>query len=218
MIIFEREPAFILKRRPYKENAYLVDILSLNHGKLRASAKIRTQKNQRNTQEYAPFSEIEIYGRQKGELASLWKSEIIKQYPLHGKDFLSASYLNELMLQHAPDESAPLLYTLYKNCLKTPKHEQLRHLEWQLIQELGIIPERNKNANYYELIEREHLILKPSTQGFCHTLITALEIGNLPLDHPQLKNYLQNLLAHHKKTTHTQNIYQQFKKILTNNL
>lgn len=200
MLQFDREPAFILKRTPYKENQYLLDLYSLNHGKLRAVARIGKQKTHRETESLAPFRELHISGRQKGELANLWHSDTIRSYPITGKDWLIAYYLNELLLLYAAPQADPALYQRYKQCLNAPEHRHLRHMEWYLIRELGLIPERSTEAPFYRLSAQDGwLMLEASKQGFAHELVSALEDGDIPLTHPQLKHYLQTLLSHHGK-------------------
>lgn len=198
MMQLDREPAFVLKRSPYKENQYLLDLFTLNHGKLRAVARIHKQKTHRETEHFAPFRELAISGQQKGELATLWQSDILQDFTLHGKDWLSLCYLNELLLLYAAPEADSLLYQYYQTCLQQPNHQHLRHLEYYLIQSLGIIPERESNSNFYQLhTQHDWIILKSAKQGFTHELVSSIENHQLPLDHPQLTLYLQSLLQHH---------------------
>lgn len=210
MLQLDREPAFILKRFPYKENQYLLDLFTLNHGKLRAIARITKSKTHRETETLAPFRELRISGQQKNELANLWQSETINIYHINGKDWLSASYLNELLLLYAAPEADSQLYQLYQRSLQQLDHTHLRQIEWHLICELGLIPERDTSAPYYQIHKQNGwLLLQAAKQGFSHELIYALETNELPLQHPQLKTYLQALLQQHnntlrsKQTAHT---------------
>lgn len=201
MLHFDREPAFVLKRSPYKENQYLIDLLSLNHGKIRGIARIGKQKTHRETENFAPFRELAISGQQKSELAQLWQSDILQSYNISGKSWLSASYVNELLLLYATPETDTRLYRLYQNCLQSPDHAHLRQLEWYLIRELGLIPEREQHAACYQIHAQEGwLLLQAAKQGFAHELVSALEAEHLPLEHPQLTSYLQSLLRHHGNT------------------
>lgn len=198
---FNCEPAFILKRTPYKENHYLLDIFSQHYGRLRATGRIAKQKTHRQTENLAPFRELRITGRQKTELANIFQSDIITYYPLNGKDYLAGIYLNELLLAcTAPEQADNVLFSLYQRALETPAAAALRRIELHLISELGLIPERESDGAMYRLyLENEWFTLRPAKNGYDSNLITAIENGELPLAHPQLKQYLQTLLSVHQQ-------------------
>lgn len=204
MLLIDRELAFILKRTPYKENQYLLDIFTQNHGRLRAIGRIANQKTHRETENFAPFRALAISGTRKADLLNLQQSEIIRSYSLIGTDFLSATYINELLLSHILlDEADDTLFTLYQQALANPQAASLRKIEFHLIYEKGILPERQINAPYYQLfLVNGWFELRPAKQGgYQHEMVTAVEIGKLPLHHPQLRHYLQTLL---KNATHHQ--------------
>lgn len=194
---FDREPAFILARTPYKESQYLLDILTLSHGRLRGIARITKQKTHRETENLAPFRELHISGRRKTELLTLQHSDIAHHYPLHGRDFLTGIYLNELILRTTEAEHPdPELYRHYRQALMQPDATTIRQLEWHLVQELGLLPERTHSAHAYRLQrENDWYSLQPASTGYEHNLIIALENNQLPTHHPQLKHYLQTLLS-----------------------
>ncbi len=198
MIQLENELCFVLKRSPYKENQYLIDIFAKNYGLIRAVARTSKKKTHRETEHLAPFREIRVSGQQKRELASLWQSEIHRHYPLNGKQWLTASYLNDLLLNHCSREADIELYEQYKKTLAEPSAENLRHIEWHLIKNQGLLPERLTDSAYYQLTaqQQDWLTLTSSEIGFAHELVIALENDELPLTHPQLKQYLQTLLRY----------------------
>ncbi|WP_172460823.1 DNA repair protein RecO [Suttonella ornithocola] len=181
----------------YKENSYLVDLFTKNNGLQRAIVRIRKQKNYRYTENYAPFRELSITGIKRNELFVIQKSEILRYYQLNGKKWLSVSYLNELLLHHTKIDYADVeLYHLYTQALQQPDTYRLRMIEWYLINELALIPERNHTASFYQLFQKNGwLVLQPALKGFTHELIVQIEARTLPLEHPQLKNYLQTILS-----------------------
>ena len=197
MIHFDREPAFVLKRIPYGENHYRLDLLSEHHGLVAAIARIKKRKTHRNTENYAPFRELAISGRQKSGLASLWDSEILTLFTLGARQHMNASYLNELILSFAAHHDAPqALYPLYRRCLSSPDGRHLREMEWFFICQLGVFPEIVDDAATY----RFHLgagapVLSGAVQGYDRELITALGENRLPYEHPQLQSFLQTLLS-----------------------
>lgn len=197
MIIFDREPAFVLKRSPYRENHYRLDLLSENHGIVRAIARIRKQKTHRSTENYAPFRELAISGRQKSELASLWDSEISARFALSGSAIMNANYLNELILSFAAqNDASQKLYALYRRCLARPDARSLRTMEWFFICGLGVFPELiGAGAAYRFCFASGTPVLAATQRGYDHRMITALGEDRLPHEHPQLKSFLQTLLS-----------------------
>ncbi len=197
MIKLDGGRAFVLKRTPYRENHYLVDLFTQQHGYLRATARIQKQKTHRNTENYAPFQELALQGRWKTELGQLWDSDILSRYRPTREQLLYGSYLNELMLSFCREnDDSFTLYQHYKNSLADLSKESLRKMEWYFIQDLGILPPRQGLASSY-LISHHDLLttLTPATiQGYDKALIEALENQTLPLDHPQLRSFLQTLL------------------------
>lgn len=196
MQLFDREPAFILKRTLYKENQYLLDIFTQNYGRLRAVARITKQKTHRDTENLAPFRAVNIVGMRKHELLHIHQSEIIENYPLTGTDFLAANYLNELLLTNFHTDLVDVkLFRLYQSAIQNPQANVLRNIEFHLIYEQGLLPERQFNAPFYQLYQiHDYFELRPARQGYQHQMITSVESGELPNNHPQLKHYLQTLL------------------------
>lgn len=197
MIVFDREPAFVLKRSLHGENHYRLDLLSENHGLFQAIARIKKRKTHRSTENYAPFRELAISGRQKSGLASLWDSEILTRFTLGGHHIMNASYLNELILSFAAQNDAPQeLYALYRTCLYRPDSPCLRRMEWFFIRQLGVFPEILGTAAAYRfLFTAGAPVLSAAPRGYDRRLIAALGENRLLNDHPQLQSFLQTLLS-----------------------
>lgn len=199
MLHFDRELAFVLKRAPYRENSYLLDLFFARYGIVRAVARIKKQKTYRNTENYSPFRELAVSGQQRNTLATLWESDIKGIYQPFGKGILSASYINELMLRFANDISeTEALYARYKTTLQTPDAAHLRALEWYFISALGLFPETTAESAYFQLLpSTAGLNLVPTKQGYENALIAQLTRGELPLAHPHLKHLLQAILDYY---------------------
>ncbi|MGO3275086.1 DNA repair protein RecO, partial [Halomonas sp.] len=52
------EPAFLLHRRPYRETSALVDLLTLNHGRVRAVAHGGQRPGSKSRQRLQPFTPL----------------------------------------------------------------------------------------------------------------------------------------------------------------
>ena len=198
MLILDQEPAFILKRFPYGENRYLIDLLTKNHGLIRAVARISQQKTHRDTEQFAPFRELLIHLSKKTDLGNLHSAETKTIFPLQGKNWLTANYLNEIILQNQQLDTDALLYEKYKLALSSCDARHIRELEVHLLSEAGLLPERDCDADFYTVdYSAGWGRLVPSKNGFSAKLINAVEADDLSalsdLEINQLKNYLQPL-------------------------
>lgn len=198
MLILDQEPAFILKRIPYGESRYLLDLLTQNHGLIRAIARISQQKTHRDTEQFAPFRELFIHLTKKTDLGNLHSAETKTIFPLHGKDWLTANYLNEIVLHNHHLDADFLLYEKYKLALSTCSARHIRALEVHLLLEAGLLPEREMTADFYRIdYSAGWARLIPNKTGFAANLIEAVETDNLETltdaEINQLKHYLQPL-------------------------
>ena len=156
MIPFENEPAFVLYRRPYKENNYLIDIFTLNLGFFCIIARIQNTKTHRKTNSYSPFCLLHISGHRKGELASVWQAEVQYDFTPKPAQLLSAHYLNETLLGLLPpDEPAPAVFHQYLLALQQTSGLALRQFEHTLLIYLGLLPEIEQDADVVMFLYRD---------------------------------------------------------------
>ena len=211
MIHIEQEPAFVLHRRPYKENHYLIDVLSVHYVCFRASVRIPQQRTHRQTHIYAPFHLLALSGQRKGELASLWQAEIQGSFiPPAGQPLLNAHYLNEILLGLLPmDDPAPQLFYQYAQALQSPDASALRRFEYALLMHLGLLPEMQGHAPYYSLDSSgDTAVLCAAAQGYRREILQGLLQGDPDWSHPDTRHLLQRLVhlysqrrANTRKTT-----------------
>lgn len=134
------EPIFILHRKKFKDNSYIVDIFSEKHGRIKAISRSISKQKKHLMQPFVP-----IYGSwvQKTELATLNTIEPNgRSYDFQPKALMSAFYLNELVLRaitaHDPH---PELFNNYASALKNLATANiatsLRKFEKQLLEEVG---------------------------------------------------------------------------------
>ena len=136
--------AMVLHRRPYRETSYLLDVLTLEWGKLAMVCKgVRNSKSDKKSllQPFQPLS-LSAYGRH--ELKNLSLVEATQgQYTLQGKALFSAMYLNELLNRALPREvPCPDVYQAYVASLQRLQAKDsieivLREFEFNLLTELG---------------------------------------------------------------------------------
>ena len=116
----EGEAGYLLHSRPYRESSQLVDLFTLNHGRVRAVAKATRQRSKRGASSaLLPFCCYQLSWRGRGELKSLVRAEALEPGRfLREQALFSGLYLNELIfrLVHEHDPH-PQLYSCYQQLL-----------------------------------------------------------------------------------------------------
>ena len=141
----ESEPGFILHTIPYRETSLLVDLFSLNHGRVRCVAKGFRKPNKKGlAKTLFPYTEHHFHWQGRGELKTLIQAD-----PLQSPVFLKQEalfvglYTNELLykLLHQHDPHQPLyhFYHQFMSHLSVSGLDQaeLRRFEMSLLEELG---------------------------------------------------------------------------------
>jgi DNA repair protein RecO (recombination protein O) len=139
------EPGFILHTIPYRETSLLVDLFSLNHGRVRCVAKGFRKPNKKGlAKTLFPYTEHHFHWQGRGELKTLIQAD-----PLQSPVFLKQEalfvglYTNELLykLLHQHDPHQPLyhFYHQFMSHLSVSGLDQaeLRRFEMLLLEELG---------------------------------------------------------------------------------
>lgn len=201
---FEQLEAYILKRHPYRENHYLLDLFTEEHGRFRAVARLQTRKNYRMTNSWSPFHGLKISGQRKKELATIWDSFIFIPSQLSPSLLMSACYANELILTHLPaDFPDRHLYRTYRQTIADPNAPALRRLENNLLTRLYQIPGIISEAAYYRIHHSEYgLAFIPSTSsGYPAELIHPFIEGKDTSHHLLCKSLQQTLLRLYQHDT-----------------
>ncbi|WP_447556261.1 DNA repair protein RecO [Vreelandella sp. EE22] len=141
------EPAFLLHRRPYREASALVDLLTLNHGRIRAVAHGGQRPGSKSRQRLQPFTPLFVAWRGERELKRLTLMESRGQTALLvGEGLLCGLYANEIATRLLPLELAAsevfAFYSALLEALPTPAHRALalRRFEWALLDALEATP------------------------------------------------------------------------------
>lgn len=141
----ELEPAYVLSQRAYRDSSRLLEILTLNHGRVGLVARgVRAQKSRLGgaLQSFAPLL---LSWQAAGELGTLRAVELRgAAIPLSGERIFYGWYLNELLLRLLQrDDPHPMLYALYETLLPqlagdaTEAEIALRVFEKRLLADLG---------------------------------------------------------------------------------
>ncbi len=114
----ELSPAFILRRNPYRDTSLLLDMFTLDAGKITCVAKFGQGKNSRSKGMLEPFRQLEASWTGRGEVFTLFNAEEKRRFPLKAAGLVRAVYANELLLralwQHQPQ---PELFAQYQQTL-----------------------------------------------------------------------------------------------------
>ena len=169
----ESEPGFILHTIPYRETSLLVDIFTLNHGRLRCVAKGFRKPNKKGiAKTLFPYSEHHFQWQGRGELKTLTQADPI-QAPvfLKQESLFVGLYINELLYkllhQNDPHQSLYEFYRQLMTQLSTSETQQpvLRRFEMLLLEELGYGLVLDAEAETGQAVSSEHLYYYIPDQG-----------------------------------------------------
>ncbi|MCK4608107.1 MAG: DNA repair protein RecO [Gammaproteobacteria bacterium] len=138
------QPAFVLHTKPFRDTSLLVELLTLQYGRVSVLAHGARSAKSKLRGLLLPFVPLLVAWSGKTELMTLGKIEINGAgHNLLGNNILSGFYLNELLLRLlARLDSHPKVFHAYEtavNALDRAENVQLalRLFEKELLQELG---------------------------------------------------------------------------------
>lgn len=139
------QPAYVLHARPYRETSLLLELLTLEDGRIGAIARgVRTARGQPLRAALQPLQPLAASLRGRGELPILASAEVQGTAPpLAGDALLAAFYVNELLVRLLPrQDPVPALFWRYAGCLgelsgAEPIGWILRRFERDLLEALG---------------------------------------------------------------------------------
>ena len=144
----ENEPVYVLHTRPYRESSQLVDLLSLNHGRIRVVARGSRRGGKRSLR-LSPFTPYTTDWSGRGELKTLLTAEAGgNAVPLQGDRLYTGFYLNELLIRMLPEQDPhPEIHQHYHQLVAelagmpetglSTIEPMLRQFELHLLQQLG---------------------------------------------------------------------------------
>lgn len=149
--IVENEPVYILHRRPYKESSFILDIFSLNYGRMAVVAngagKSASKKSQNTAALLQNFQPLNMSWSGRSAMKTLRHVEAVSQrFMLHGDKLFCAYYLTELLLYLTPEGDAiPELFVKYAQAIEAlngqgSRESILREFEYYCLSTLGLLP------------------------------------------------------------------------------
>jgi DNA repair protein RecO (recombination protein O) len=116
----ERQPAFVLHERPYRETSLLLEALTRDHGRVGLVARgVRSARPRLPRANLEPLQPLEIGWSGSGELGTLIAAEPTgPRVALSGQALICALYVNELVTKLvARQDPNPELFDRYRACL-----------------------------------------------------------------------------------------------------
>ncbi len=177
-----QEPAFVLHLRPYRETSALIDLFTLNKGRIHVVARgIRRPKSGKLLQ---PFTQLQVSYSGRSQLKTLIGTDVIEHHWLRGNGLYSGMYLNELLIRMVGVEDPhPLLYRGYQHtvdalALGEDVEPLLRRFELLLLQEAGYAISLEVDGQSGENICSDHYYRYEAETGFIRTRYVSNETGS----------------------------------------
>ena len=116
----QQQPGYILHRRPFRDSSQILDIVTLEHGKVAVVARGSRGSKSRLAGVLRPFLPLKVSWVSKSDLGTLTGAEAAgPPAGMVGDAMLSAYYVNELLLlflhRHDPQ---PEIYALYEEVIR----------------------------------------------------------------------------------------------------
>ena len=140
----QNEPAWLLHHRPFRDSSQILDILSLDHGRLAVVAKGSRGAKSKLRGILRPFLPLQLSWFIRSDLGTLTGAEMNgAPLSLSGDALLSGYYVNELLLKllHRHDPQ-PEIFAAYSRTIERLAESQdvapyLRQFEIELLRILG---------------------------------------------------------------------------------
>ena len=150
----DRQSAYILHARPYRETSLLLEVLTPDHGRLGLVARGARRPRAELRGLLLPFQPLSLSWFGKNEVRTLHAADWQGGVPqLAGRSLICGFYLNELLLRLIPREDPqPGIWRIYDRAVRglaqnAPVAALLRAFELDLIRSLGYAPELERDAD-----------------------------------------------------------------------
>jgi DNA repair protein RecO (recombination protein O) len=148
------QPCYVMHRRPFKENSLLIDLFSLEFGRLSVVAKSVTKKGSSGGAALQVFTPLLLSWRGKSDLKTLSSYEVpTAATRLKSTSLYCGFYLNELMLYLLPEHEPFIqIFDAYTGAIALLQSSTrydliLRYFEVRLLLELGLAPDFSADSS-----------------------------------------------------------------------
>lgn len=138
----KRDEAWLLHSMAWKETSAIVKVLTREHGIVTLVAKSAKRPYSVLRPILSAFTPLTIQWSGSAEIQTLRSADALGIMPIHGKDLMSAWYMNELLLYSvAKEDPCPRIFEIYTESLgllcANQANQALRYFEWHLLADLG---------------------------------------------------------------------------------
>ena len=139
----ERQPAFVLHRRPLRETSLVLDLLTRDHGRIGVVARAARGGTRSLAGACQPVRPLLVAWSGRGELKTLVRAEPGGSFAaIAGERLYSALYVNEMLVRAlAAHDAHPVIFDAYARLLPALADDEveprLREFELMLLSELG---------------------------------------------------------------------------------
>ncbi|KAA0888574.1 DNA repair protein RecO [Pusillimonas sp. ANT_WB101] len=136
-------PGYLLHAAPWRETSLIVQTFTHQYGIVALVAKGAKRPHSALRPVLSAFQPLSLSWSGASEVKTLTRAECAGIHPLGGRAFMSAWYMNELLLRLLAREDAhPTLYEAYDAALQRLSQNRspasaLRRFEWVLLSETG---------------------------------------------------------------------------------
>ncbi|MYN13720.1 DNA repair protein RecO [Pusillimonas sp. TS35] len=134
---------YLLHALAWRETSLIIQVLTRQYGNVALVAKGAKRPHSALRPVLSAFQPLLLSWSGGGEVKTLTHAESVGIRRLGGRAYMSAWYMNELLLRLLPREDAhPVVYDAYEAALirlsgDTPAASALRRFEWVLLNETG---------------------------------------------------------------------------------
>ena len=140
----DKEKAFVLHRRPYRNTSFIVELLTEHYGRVSVVARSARGVKSRYRGQLESFIPLLVSWTERHELKNLGNIELLYMSALlQGEALMCGFYLNELLMRLLhPHDPHPRVFSDYQQALdglleRKPIEPLLRRFEKYLLDELG---------------------------------------------------------------------------------
>ena len=170
------EPALVIHSRPYQEHSLLLELFTLNLGRISAVVRLKSNKNSSNRGLFEPFTLLRLSLFQGRSSLFRVNSAMMQKvaFKIEIPYTFCAIYINELLFRLVKSqESAPKLFAQYIRSLEEleAKHSEnlvLRNFESVLLESLGY--QIDFKTQDQKMLSEEKSYFFSATQGFIEDL------------------------------------------------
>lgn len=183
----QQEPAYVLHRRPYRETSLLVDLFTLNNGRMTVVARGANGPRSPLKAQLQPFQPLLVDWQGRSDLKTLTQTDNRPGVSLgHGRALYSGFYLNELLQKLLPaGEASHELFVAYLAALAelasgADVEPILRRFEGALAESLGYGFAWDAVAGTGESVREDRIYCYDPQQGILASPAPQARLQRLP--------------------------------------